>query len=73
MDLYTFGPLQQQHTHKNVESCVVVVAAAVFFGWAARKNKINRQQRRIEIIRMGKKNEKRKIWGSDLGPVRKSD
>jgi hypothetical protein len=37
MDLYTFGPLQQ-HTHKNVESCVVVVAAAVFFGWAARKN-----------------------------------
>jgi hypothetical protein len=52
----------------------VVVAAAVFF-WLGSKKKTKSTDNKGESksSEWGKKNEKRKIWGSDLGPVRKSD
>jgi hypothetical protein len=72
MDLYTFGPLQQQHTHKNVESCGGGHCCLFWLGSKKKQNqpttKANRNHQNGE-----EKNEKRKIWGSDLGPVRKSD
>jgi hypothetical protein len=63
MDLYTFGPLQQQHTHKNVESCGGG-RCCLFLAGQQEKNKINRQQRRIEIIRMGKKKMRKEKSGA---------
>jgi hypothetical protein len=67
MDLYTFGPLQQQHTHKNVESCGGGGHCCLFWLGSKKKTKSTDNKGESKSSEWGKKMRKEKSGARTLG------